>query len=66
MVMDVGRFNDHVREAMLVGSVPPRLVRPSHVQVSAPMLGGNMVSRVLVCSLSMSVSLCGGARPSNS
>ena len=56
MVMDVGRFNDHVREAMLVGTAP------SHVQVSAPMLGGNMVSRVLVCSLSTSVSLgAGGA-----
>ena len=38
MVMDVGRFSDHVREAMLVGSAPPRLVRPSHVHVIAPML----------------------------
>ena len=34
----VGLFVDHVREAMLVGSVPPRLVRPSHVHASATML----------------------------
>ena len=54
MVIDVGRFSDHVREAMLVGTAP------SHVQVSAPMLGGNMVSRVLVCSLSTPVSLGAG------
>ena len=38
MVIDVGRFSDHVRQAMLVGTAPPLVVQPSHVHVSAPML----------------------------
>ena len=38
MVMDVGRFSDPVREAMLVGTLPPLAVRPSHVQIRALML----------------------------
>ena len=38
MGMDVGRFSDHVREAMLVSTAPPCILRPSHAHVSGPML----------------------------